>query len=216
MFIRELISNASDALEKLRYLRVIENLTSGDKDNLEIHISTDKQNRLLIIQDTGIGMTKDELISHLGTIARSGSKVNFLILKSLPSITFLTFSVIPFSHLWSKSKTSNTLTMRPKSLANSELDFTALLWSLIRSKFTPNPTRKIQKASNGFPMGKKMFAFFSFDSGTLSNSMLDTTRSGSYEISTAEGVQPGTKIVMHLKPDCREFSDDHSVNGNYS
>lgn len=46
----------------------------GDR-SLEIHIGTDKQNRILTIQDTGIGMTRDELISNLGTIARSGSKV---------------------------------------------------------------------------------------------------------------------------------------------
>lgn len=54
-----------------------ENLSSdeGGDRNLEIHIGTDKQNRLMIIQDTGVGMTKEELISNLGTIARSGSKV---------------------------------------------------------------------------------------------------------------------------------------------
>lgn len=77
MFIRELISNASDALEKMRYVRLGENLSAdqGGDRNLEIHIGTDKQNRLLIIQDTGIGMTKEELISNLGTIAHSGSKV---------------------------------------------------------------------------------------------------------------------------------------------
>ncbi|CAD6236212.1 GSCOCG00008105001-RA-CDS [Cotesia congregata] len=76
VFIRELISNASDALEKLRYLRLSKNLSTeegGDRE-LEIHIATNKQNRTLIIQDTGIGMTKEELISNLGTIARSGSK----------------------------------------------------------------------------------------------------------------------------------------------
>jgi TNF receptor-associated protein 1 len=48
---------------------------AGDR-SLEIHIGTDKQNRTLTIQDTGVGMTKDELISNLGTIARSGSKAN--------------------------------------------------------------------------------------------------------------------------------------------
>lgn len=79
VFIRELISNASDALEKLRYLRLSENLSSdqGGDRNLEIHIATDKQNRTIVIQDTGVGMTKEELISNLGTIARSGSKVSF-------------------------------------------------------------------------------------------------------------------------------------------
>lgn len=79
VFIRELISNASDALEKFRFMTL-----SDDKDReklrdpnrvLEIHISTDKQNRTLTIQDTGIGMSKDELIANLGVIARSGSKV---------------------------------------------------------------------------------------------------------------------------------------------
>jgi TNF receptor-associated protein 1 len=72
-----LISNASDALEKLRYLRLSDNVSAdeGGDRNLEIHIATNKQDRLLIIQDNGIGLTKDELISNLGTIARSGSKV---------------------------------------------------------------------------------------------------------------------------------------------
>ncbi|VEN58303.1 unnamed protein product [Callosobruchus maculatus] len=78
VFVRELISNASDALEKFRYLTVSENETEKkivDKDRpLEIHISTDKHNRTLTIQDTGIGMTKDDLISNLGVIAKSGSK----------------------------------------------------------------------------------------------------------------------------------------------
>lgn len=76
VFVRELISNASDALEKLRYLRLSSNLTAeegGDRE-LEVHIATDKQNRTLTIQDTGVGMTREELISNLGTIARSGSK----------------------------------------------------------------------------------------------------------------------------------------------
>ncbi len=79
VFVRELISNASDALEKLRYLRLSRNLSpeeGGDRE-LEIHIVTDKQNRTLTIQDTGIGMTREELVSNLGTIARSGSKVDF-------------------------------------------------------------------------------------------------------------------------------------------
>lgn len=77
VFIRELISNASDALEKLRYIRLSENLSAeeGADRNLEIHIATEKQDRLMIIQDTGVGMTEEELISNLGTIARSGSKV---------------------------------------------------------------------------------------------------------------------------------------------
>ncbi|EAT48688.1 AAEL000301-PA [Aedes aegypti] len=78
VFIRELISNASDALEKFRY--TIHTAGEGEKNfaeadrSLEIHIGTNKQDRVLTIQDTGIGMTKEELIANLGTIARSGSK----------------------------------------------------------------------------------------------------------------------------------------------
>lgn len=78
VFVRELISNASDAIEKFRYMSTTapDSVTEIDR-KLEIHIETNKQNRTLIIQDTGIGMTKDEMIDALGTIAKSGSK-NFL------------------------------------------------------------------------------------------------------------------------------------------
>lgn len=79
VFIRELISNASDAIEKFRYIANTSepgNLVETDR-KLEIHIETNKQDRKLIIQDKGIGMTKDELIDSLDTIAISGSK-NFL------------------------------------------------------------------------------------------------------------------------------------------
>ncbi len=73
IFLRELISNGTDAMEKARYKQV-----SGDADlgelPLEIRIKTDKKNNTLHIQDTGIGMTREELIENLGTIAHSGAK----------------------------------------------------------------------------------------------------------------------------------------------
>jgi len=74
-----LISNASDALEKLRYVSLKAG-ESYDLGSLDINITTDKTNRKLTIQDTGIGMTREELISNLGTIAKSGSKVYIFIL----------------------------------------------------------------------------------------------------------------------------------------
>jgi len=74
IFVRELISNGSDALEKLRHIKLTEkNIFDKDLD-LEIKISTDDTANTITIQDFGIGMTKDELVKSLGTIAHSGSK----------------------------------------------------------------------------------------------------------------------------------------------
>ena len=72
IFLRELISNASDAIDKRHYL----SLTNSDlaNDEYQILIESDNENRTLTITDNGVGMTKEELISHLGTIAKSGSK----------------------------------------------------------------------------------------------------------------------------------------------
>ena len=74
IFLREIISNASDAIDKLHYKSLTDKKIKIDKDKLEINISIDKENRLLSITDNGIGMTKEELESNLGTIAKSGSQ----------------------------------------------------------------------------------------------------------------------------------------------
>ena len=73
IFLRELISNASDAIDKLYYKSLTENITGITRDQFEIRIDVNKANRQLIISDNGIGMTKEELESNLGTIAKSGS-----------------------------------------------------------------------------------------------------------------------------------------------
>lgn len=74
IFLRELISNASDAADKLRF-RALSNasLYEGDGE-LRVRVSFDKENRTLTIADNGIGMTREEVIDHLGTIAKSGTK----------------------------------------------------------------------------------------------------------------------------------------------
>jgi len=74
IFIRELVSNASDALEKLRHTQLTEKEIADDSSELEITLTTDDKAKTLTIADSGIGMTRDELVKYLGTIAHSGSK----------------------------------------------------------------------------------------------------------------------------------------------
>ncbi|CAN4084497.1 unnamed protein product [Withania somnifera] len=73
VFLRELISNASDALDKLRFLGVTEPQLLKDAVDLDIRIQTDKDNGIITITDSGIGMTRQELVDCLGTIAQSGT-----------------------------------------------------------------------------------------------------------------------------------------------
>ncbi|MBD0406951.1 molecular chaperone HtpG [Bacillus sp. 1021] len=73
IFLRELISNASDAIDKIYYKALTDDSLTFDQDNYYIKVTADKDARTLTVTDTGIGMTKDELEQHLGTIAKSGS-----------------------------------------------------------------------------------------------------------------------------------------------
>ncbi|ESO07190.1 hypothetical protein HELRODRAFT_191087 [Helobdella robusta] len=175
VFIRELVSNASDALEKLRYLQMqnesgIVSSESGDvgkkPTSLEIHIAVDDSKKTFTIQDTGIGMTKDEIIENLGIIAKSGSKafiqevegkgghVDKNIIGQFGVGFYSSFMVADKVEVFTKS-------------------------------YKPNePAYKWQ--SDGL---------------------------GTYELSEAENVQQGTKIVMHLKGDAYDFAKEDVVKG---
>ena len=74
IFLREIVSNASDALDKIRFESLTNSAAKVDAGSLKITIFADKENRRLTVSDNGIGMNREELINNLGTIARSGSK----------------------------------------------------------------------------------------------------------------------------------------------
>ncbi|XP_075165415.1 TNF receptor associated protein 1 [Haematobia irritans] len=170
VFVRELISNASDALEKFRY--TIHTAGEAEKDfegtdrPLEIRIATDKPNMQLIIQDTGIGMNREELINNLGTIARSGSK------KFIEQI---------------REQSSSS-----ENSSNIIGQFGVGFYS-------------------AFMVADKVEVYTRSSKANSPGLCWSTDGSGSYEIQEAEGVELGTKIVIHLKPECREYADEDRI-----
>jgi TNF receptor-associated protein 1 len=118
VFIRELVSNASDALEKLRYLQLTEKEIYDEELPLEINIRTDDERNTITFEDHGVGMSEDELVENLGTIAHSGSKAFLKAVKEsgvesggligqfgvgFYSVFMVADSVEVYTHDWKKS-----------------------------------------------------------------------------------------------------------------
>ncbi|KAG0209949.1 TNF receptor-associated protein 1, mitochondrial [Mortierella sp. GBA30] len=167
VFVRELISNASDALEKLRHSQLTDSCLDSGKP-LEIHISVDEKKNTFTIQDFGVGMTEEEAISNLGTIARSGSKA------------FL-------ENLEGESSAAST---KDKIIGQFGVGFYSAFMVGAEIKVY---TRSVKPGSKGY--------------------CWTSDGSGSYEIAEAENVAVGTKIVISLRDECKEYAKESVIEG---
>uniref|UniRef100_A0A8D3BLM1 TNF receptor associated protein 1 n=1 Tax=Scophthalmus maximus TaxID=52904 RepID=A0A8D3BLM1_SCOMX len=157
VFIRELISNGSDALEKLRHKLMT---AGGETAPMEIHLQSDTVKGTFTIQDTGVGMDQEELVANLGTIARSGSKA------------FL-------DALQNKAEASSSI------IGQFGVGFYS---AFMVADHVDVYSRSAEPGAPGYKWS--------------------SDGSGVFEIAEASGVQQGTKIVLHLKDDCKEFSSE--------
>ena len=171
IFVRELVSNASDATEKLRHTQITEKEIFDAELELEIQISFDAEAGTITIRDFGIGMSREELVENLGTIAHSGSKAFLNALKEGggKNENLIGQFGVGFYSVFMVADRVEVFTRSWKS------DGESLRWS-----------------SDG---------------------------SGAYEIESAESERRGTRIVIHLKEEFKEFADKsrlETIVKNYS
>ena len=163
IFVRELVSNASDALEKLRHLQLTEKSVFDDRLDLEINLTTDDKAKTLTIQDFGVGMTRAEMVENLGTIAHSGSKA------------FL------------------------KALGENGPKDVGLIGQFGVGFYAAFMVAKVVKVYSHSWRAAEPGQVWTSDG------------SGSYEIEEISGERRGSKIVIELKDECSEFSQEWRI-----
>jgi TNF receptor-associated protein 1 len=164
IFIRELTSNAADALEKIRFIQASGQAIKEEDLPLKISIETDVKQSTITISDTGIGMTKEDLIQNLGTIARSGSK--------------------EFIQKLSEAKDRSLELIGQFGVGFYSSFMVAQKVEVFTRSFKPEETQGWKWTSLG---------------------------AGSYEIEPVEGLQRGTKIILHLKDVEKEFAGSNII-----
>ncbi|MEM8867300.1 MAG: molecular chaperone HtpG [Verrucomicrobiota bacterium] len=165
IFVRELISNASDATEKLRHTQLTETEVFDQDLDLEIQVSADEDAGTITIKDFGIGMTHDELIENLGTIAHSGSKAFLNALKE------------------SGERNDNLIGQ-----------FGVGFYSAFMV------ADKVEVFSRTWRNDGESYRWFS-------------DGSGAYEIESVEGERRGTRIVIYLKDEYKDFAKKDRIEG---
>ncbi len=162
VFVRELISNAADALEKFRHASITETEIFDDHLPLEISIELDEENNTLAITDTGIGMTRSELEHNLGTIAHSGS---------------------------------NTYLAELVEAAKKDVSLIGQFGVGFYSAFMAGKTVRVQTRS--------------WDKSEGHEWLSDGT--GSFTITEKQGLHRGTKIIVDLKDDAKEYAQKWKI-----
>ncbi len=160
IFLRELISNASDACDRLRFAALADPALAADAGELEVRIDFDSKAGTLTVTDTGIGMTRDEAVEHLGTIAKSGT-AEF------------------FARLTGDAQKDSQL------IGQFGVGFYSSF--IVASRVEVLSRRAGQPAASGVRWCSE--------------------GSGEFTVEDVELAQRGTSVVLHLKPDAREFAD---------
>ncbi|MES1910913.1 MAG: hypothetical protein MHM6MM_003432 [Cercozoa sp. M6MM] len=183
VFLRELISNASDACEKARFLQATEDQSLRHDDlPLEIRVWTNKASNTLVVEDTGIGMNAEELVNNLGTIARSGSKEYALkhhdeaaeskdIIGQFGVGFYSSFMVAPKVEVLSQSADSSV----------------------------PEAHRFVSDGTDEFEVGS-LPSVHTAEEGATPASQIPTVP-----------LQRGTRVIVHLADEHNEFSDERRV-----
>jgi HSP90 family molecular chaperone len=192
VFIRELVSNASDALEKYRYKQVNGEVSADGNDApLEINIVTDAKRGTLTISDNGIGMSRDELIANLGTIARSGSKQFVESLKTGNGV-----DAAETANSTNKSATEGIIGQFGVGFYSSFMVSDSV------------EVESISALNNGGEMDTTVASKWSSDGSGMFD--IDSVPVDSV-VDALGGQTRGSRITMHLKDSCKEYADAEKI-----